>query len=687
MNLLKKRKKINIPKKSINWNSIKIKMILFLGSMLFAISIGTGFMSYQISSRALINNLEQMLPELAKESALILENNIAAGFERLDTIAYNLKNIEAAGDEEISKLKIWKVKGNYLLLGMADTNGVLLTSDNKKINIGDMAIYQKALEGKPAVSEPLPDTFGISGLTEGSLVVAYAHPIKVGSKIERVLVGVKSGNEFSTLVNDISFGKTGRAYMINEKGDIIAHNNLSLVYDKVNYIEEASKDKSFEQLAEMFTLMKNGETGAGEYTYYGKKHFAGYAPVGSTGWSIAVAGERSDLLSGLDKLKQNSITNTIIFMLLGVTGVFLITNSITNGLIVIAGSIRNIANGDLSKELPKQYCMKKDEIGILADSLSKMQGFLRQIIEDIKTSSSEIDDCSDNLSKVTDTVSDATNQVTASIQDIAKGAGEQAEEFMRMMEGLNHFSEELGNMVDLIAGIDQNAINIGDLTEASNSKMQFMVSSSRKINETFLSFIDKITALSENIQKVNEIANYINEIAGQTNLLSLNAAIEAARAGEAGKGFAVVAEHIRTLADQTKNLSVHINTIIQGVSEETGNIIVSTKSLNKDLDQQIAVLDTTMKSFETMIQAIQNIAPEIREVNASAQEIDREKNRIIGKMEGVAAIAQQTCASTEEIAASAQEMSASMDEITNAAKVLATTTKSMQKRVDHFKLD
>lgn len=67
---------------------------------------------------------------------------------------------ESAEGEENSKLKIWKVKGNYLLLDMADTNGTLITSDNKKINIGDMVIYQKALQGEQAVSEPIPDSFG-----------------------------------------------------------------------------------------------------------------------------------------------------------------------------------------------------------------------------------------------------------------------------------------------------------------------------------------------------------------------------------------------------------------------------------------------------------------------------------------------------------------------------------------------
>ena len=81
-------------------------------------------------------------------------------------------------------------------------------------------------------------------------------------------------------------------------------------------------------------------------------------------------------------------------------------------------------------------------------------------------------------------------------------------------------------MVQLIYSINKYAVNIGELTESSNSKMQFMVNSSHKINETFLSFIDKISVLGENIQKVNEIANFINDIADQTNLLSLNAAIK-----------------------------------------------------------------------------------------------------------------------------------------------------------------
>jgi methyl-accepting chemotaxis protein len=687
MNIHQNIRKRSTLRKPLNLHSLKSKMILFIGLIILALSIGMGLISYQISSRVLTQNIKDMLPEIATEAALLLENNIAAGFIRMETIANDIKNIQISEEEEASKLKIWKVKGDYLLLGMADSDGVLITSDHKKINIKDMAIYQKAFQGEAAVSEPISDTFGITGLTEGSLVVVYAYPLKAGGKVSRVLIGVKSGNEFSTLVNDISFGKSGEAFMINEAGDIIAHNNLSLVYDKINYIQEADQDISFQQLSKMLSLMKNGESGAADYSYYGVKKIAGYAPVGSTGWSIAVSGEYRDLLSGLSDLRQNSITYTIVFMLMGIIGIFLLANSITKGLIVIADTIRFMSNGDLTQDIPQKYRKKNDEIGILADSLFKMQGALRLIIEDIKYSSSKIDDYAINLSDVIGTVTDATDNVTVSMQDIAKGSGEQAEEFIKIMEGLNHFSEELENMVQLISHVDQDTISLRDLTEASNDKMRFMASSSQRMNETFQSFIDKFSNLGENIQKVNEISNFINEIADQTDLLALNAAIEAARAGEAGKGFAVVADHIRSLADQTKSSSIHINTIIQGIGKLTGNMVVGVKALNKELDQQIEILHITMKSFEAMIDAFQKFAPEIRAVNTSAHMIDNEKNRIIGKVEGVAVIAQQTSAATEEVAASAEEMNASMDEIMNATQVLTITSRNMQEHVERFKLE
>ncbi|MDF2844620.1 MAG: methyl-accepting chemotaxis protein [Herbinix sp.] len=208
--------------------------------------------------------------------------------------------------------------------------------------------------------------------------------------------------------------------------------------------------------------------------------------------------------------------------------------------------------------------------------------------------------------------------------------------------------------------------------------------SSGVIQTSFEDFKSKISNLGESVKKVNEIANFINSIAEQTNLLSLNATIEAARAGEAGRGFAVVADSIRNFAEQNRVLSVNINSIISGVTKETEQMKTTTYSLGRELNQQIEVLNTAIRSFENMIEAFQRIAPEIDVVNTSIYELDDEKNLIIQNIEGVASIAEEVSASTQEIAATAQEMSASMEDITSSARILNGRTGEMQEQVKQF---
>lgn len=668
-----------------NIHSIKTRMILLLGTIILVVSAGMGLISYYISSSALIGNLNQMLPEIAKESALLIERNIASNFDLIDGIIYNLKDSSLTEDQKFSKLKTQETRGKYLLLGIADTHGKFVTSNKKEINILELSSYQKALTGESTVNEPMQDPFGITGISENTLVVIYTTPIKVGGKVESVLVAVKSGNEFSALIDDITFGKTGRAFMINEVGDIIAHNNLSLVYDKTNYITEAENTKSYLQLATMLVLMRDGNMGTGEYIDNGAKMYAGYAPIGSTGWSIAIAGDSNDFLSGLNNLGSSSTLFTIIFLLLGVCAVFFITDSITKGLSVIVKSISLMADGDLSKEVDEKYKQKKDEIGILANALSKMQSFIREMIDNMKNSSSNIDDQSENLFTISKTVTVATDNVTTAIQDVARGAGEQAEELITMLNSLNNFSDELDRVVHLSNNISQKTSSMSSMAEESNHNMSFLINSSYVIHNSFQDFKGKITELGENIKKVNEIANYINGIAEQTNLLSLNAAIEAARAGVAGRGFTVVAEHVRNLSDQTKKLSININSIINGVCSETEQMIGTSMSLDEKMNHQIEVLNRTIIAFEKMMTAFNNIAPEINGVNSSVYELYGEKNLIIQKIEGVASIAEQVSASSEEIAASAEEMSASMEEITSSAQILTVMTQNMQEQGERFR--
>ncbi len=665
--------------KNLFKSSIKTRMILLLGTMILVVSLGLGLISYELSSKALISNTNATLPHMAAEASLVIESRMEGNFKAMQMIATSFG--EQKQDKKTAKLKEQEVRGKFVRLGIADLDGNLTTSNKMVSDIKNTEYFKTAVSGGQAVTEPMPDPEN-----KAQSVITYAVPIKSGGKIIGVLVGVESGNDFSLLINDITFGKTGRAFMINENGDIIAHQNLSLVMNKVNYIEEAANDSSFTTLAAILAKMKAGEEGAGAYLYEGVEKYAGYAPIKSTGWSIAVTGEKSDILSGLAPLRNSVMILVVVFLILGILGVFLITSNITNSLVAIVKNIRRISDGDLTTEIQNKYTKKKDEIGVLAVSIQNMQISIKDMLNKIKDSSTNIDHQSDSLSYVSGEMASSSENVTTAIQDVAKGAGSQAEDLTKMIESMNQFSEGLESIVHAISDIEKNSYHISSMAEDSHDNMQTLVSSTNVMNHSFHEFVGKITGFGENVTKINDIANFINSIADQTNLLALNAAIEAARAGEAGRGFAVVADEIRKLAEQTKVSSVNINTIINGVSEETGQMVHTTDQMEKELGTQIHMLNTTMDSFHKIIRGIKDITPEIEAVNKSAFRLDTEKNTIIERIEGVASIAEEVSASSQEIAASSQEMNASVEEVSSAAQILSGMTREMMEQVEKFKL-
>ncbi|WLR50409.1 methyl-accepting chemotaxis protein [Bacillus tianshenii] len=209
-----------------------------------------------------------------------------------------------------------------------------------------------------------------------------------------------------------------------------------------------------------------------------------------------------------------------------------------------------------------------------------------------------IDQVKDVLDKVEHTkhesegVSTAAEQLTASVEDVAKAAVGVAENTENTVQQANKGQEVIENSLK------------GFLTMADD----------------FMDMKEKISTLSDEMKKVADVVQFIRGVAEQTNLLALNASIEAARAGEQGKGFAVVAEEVRKLAEETTKSVNKITETMQGIVKEAVDVGDMSNNMSNQLNTRVEQAQDSLSAIDQIVTNIQSIGKEINNIAAISEE-------------------------------------------------------------------
>ena len=328
----------------------------------------------------------------------------------------------------------------------------------------------------------------------------------------------------------------------------------------------------------------------------------------------------------------------------------------------------------------------RSEFGIMKKSLKDSIDNISSMMNILNEKTHSIDAQSQNLSSISEEMASSSENVANSIGNVAEGTISQAQSLSSVSESIEDFGYSIESIHSSLNDVKVNALEIQTESNSSNDNMSTLKTSMKDVTSTFEDLIIKITTLNGNINNITEITNLINDIADQTNLLALNAAIEAARAGDAGRGFAVVSDEIRHLAEQVKEFSEKINSIISNISDDTELMVSSTKTVKIELNEQDKDIDHTIESFNSINGLIQTIIPKIVSVSESASKINNDKNTILMNVGDASAVSEEVSASSQEISAASEEMTASTEEVAQSALELTNMTKEMLTEIKNFKL-
>ncbi|MBO5056765.1 MAG: methyl-accepting chemotaxis protein [Lachnospiraceae bacterium] len=425
------------------------------------------------------------------------------------------------------------------------------------------------------------------------------------------------------------------------------------------------------------------ETGSRDVKLNGKKYVYIYTPVGKTGAMICALIPRSNLLGQVGTIKYI----TIIMVILAAGAALAIGAYISMGISKTVKSMTTglaaVAEGDLSKDFVTK---REDEFKILTSSLNAMIGSMRTLMLDMKGFGTKVNELSVDVSDKTTAVSTSMGDIAVAMDEVAKGVQNQAEDTETSNEKMLDFSDNINAVTEKTGDMGTAADKAIDAVEKGKVIVQDLSSKSDTTVSLTRVLVEDISAVQQSSEEIKSFVDVINSIAGQTNLLSLNASIEAARAGEAGRGFAVVAEEIRKLADQSKESGNRIREIVENIGSTTDKTTVSAKKAEEMVNEQAAALSQTVEVFGSIHSCVGELVEGIRAITLRLKTIMEEKEMVQGSIQNISAVSEEVAASTQEVTATLGEQVSVIQSLKDEVEKLKEDAQQLNESIEKFKV-
>lgn len=525
----------------------------------------------------------------------------------------------------------------------------------------------KALLAGSAWSSPYYDE------TTGITMITTSVPIVTAEGVQGVVTADYDLHTIQERIQEVQLADTGFAFLLDQDGLFIAHEDP----EKVMTVTIAED----EELKDLSSKLEASERGSVSLHLEGKDYEAYFLTLASTGWKLVVMAPMDELYSAVDAMVLKGIVLTVGILLLAAVLISLYSFSLSKSIKGFAHNLSYLAQGDFTKQV---QIRSDDELGQMGTSYNQVLHDLRNMVQQITGNAEEMAALTEVLARTSGEASKVSEEVAKTIEEIARGASDQAldtevtaEKVYDMGKLLDEEERELLHLNTAAQTIEKEKTEGFQVLKRLVEKTGESTQATREIHETILK--NNISA-----EKIDKASSMIQNISDQTNLLALNAAIEAARAGEAGRGFSVVADEIRKLAEQSGTFSNDIKRDIHELRQNSETAVTTMNLAIKIIKEQEDSVQITENKFESIAQSIDEVRRILVKLNDSSSKMNINKDKIIELTQNLSAISEENAAGTEEASAAIEEQSATINEIAGSGEKLQDISVQLKNLIEKF---
>lgn len=399
-------------------------------------------------------------------------------------------------------------------------------------------------------------------------------------------------------------------------------------------------------------------------------------------------GEEYDkAMTSLEKTESNSnLIPIIIVVIIGTSIGGIFASYVVKRLAKNIKQLQSIANGDLTVPIDEITQNDRTEIGELGRVAELLRTSLLNIMSGITKTDEVMSQAISTFAKNSETTRTVTNDVENAMSQIAESSNLQAKDTENASSSVTYIGELIGENIEHINELVDSGNNMNMIQKEVVLSLEKLQKVNEKTQDSIKVIYEQTNTTNLSVQKIEQAAKLITDIADETNLLSLNATIEAARAGEHGKGFAVVASQIQKLADQSNTSAQQITQDIRSLIDASNQSVQSMIEVNHVVEEQNQTVKNTKDMFVGVTNSIKKNDHLCNMISESMSKLDEIRSSIIEVVSNLSALSQENAASIEQTASACDHLNEIMQSSMEEVNKLNVMSEALTQQIHKFKL-